>query len=700
MSSRWLDTPLAYLKGIGPLRAEALAGDLGLRTFGDLLAHYPYRYIDRSVVLRIRELQPGPAEVQVKGLLTGVQTVGTGPKRRLTARLVDGPDELELVWFKGLRWVEKGLPVGEEVVVFGRVNAFKNGLNMAHPEVERAASRPAAAAGLTPMYSSTEKLGYMQLHSRGLAAKIDALLEDPARDRSDWMPETLRDAQKWPRREVAVRTMHHPESAQALAAARNRLAFEELFLDQLLFAYQRLQQGRGRAGHRFASVGTHLTKFYEEILPFPLTEAQKRVVREIRRDMGSGGAMNRLVQGDVGSGKTLVAFMAMLLAVDNGFQAALMAPTEILAQQHARSLEIWAEPLGLRVRLLTGSVKGSARKQLLADLADGSLHLLVGTHALIEDPVVFHNLGLAVVDEQHRFGVAQRARLLAKNRPAPHMLVMTATPIPRTLAMSMYGDLEQSVIDELPPGRKPIQTLHRSDANRLALWSFLKKEIALGRQVYMVYPLIEESEKLDYKDLMDGYESVCRDFPQPEYQVSIVHGRMRPEDKEWEMGRFARGETHIMVATTVIEVGVNVPNASVMVIENAERFGLSQLHQLRGRVGRGAEQSYCVLMTSSKLSDDAVTRIETMVRTNDGFEIADVDLQLRGPGDLMGTRQSGVMEYKLANLVHDGPLVEWARRAAARIVDEDPQLEQPAHAALRARFSDYARDRMAWGRIA
>ncbi|MEY3711775.1 MAG: hypothetical protein RL104_558, partial [Bacteroidota bacterium] len=463
---------------------------------------------------------------------------------------------------------------------------------------------------------------------------------------------------------------------------------------------QRLQQGRGRAGHRFASVGSYLNRFYEEVLPFPLTEAQKRVVREIRRDMGSGAAMNRLVQGDVGSGKTLVAFMAMLLAVDNGFQAALMAPTEILAQQHARSLEAWAEPLGLRVGLLTGSVKGSARKHLLADLADGSLHLLVGTHALIEDPVVFRNLGLAVVDEQHRFGVAQRARLLAKNRPATHMLVMTATPIPRTLAMSMYGDLEQSVIDELPPGRKPIQTLHRTDANRLALWSFLKKEIALGRQVYLVYPLIEESEKLDYKDLMDGYESVCRDFPQPEYQVSVVHGRMRPEDKEWEMARFARGETHLMVATTVIEVGVNVPNASVMVIENAERFGLSQLHQLRGRVGRGAEQSYCVLMTSSKLSDDAVTRIETMVRTNDGFEIADVDLQLRGPGDLMGTRQSGVMEYKLANLVHDGPLVEWARRAAARIVDEDPQLERPEHAALRARFSDYARGRMAWGRIA
>jgi ATP-dependent DNA helicase RecG len=544
------------------------------------------------------------------------------------------------------------------------------------------------------MYSSTEKLGSMQLHSRGLAAKVDALLEDPSRDRSDWMPEGLRDAQKWPRRDEAVRTMHHPESPQSLAAARNRLAFEELFLDQLLFAYQRLQQGRGRAGHRFASVGTYLNRFYEEVLPFPLTEAQKRVVREIRRDMGSGAAMNRLVQGDVGSGKTLVAFMAMLLAVDNGFQAALMAPTEILAQQHARSLEAWAEPLGLRVGLLTGSVKGSARKHLLADLADGSLHLLVGTHALIEDPVVFHNLGLAVVDEQHRFGVAQRARLLAKNRPAPHMLVMTATPIPRTLAMSMYGDLEQSVIDELPPGRKPIQTLHRTDANRLALWSFLKKEIALGRQVYLVYPLIEESEKLDYKDLMDGYESVCRDFPQPEYQVSVVHGRMRPEDKEWEMARFARGETHLMVATTVIEVGVNVPNASVMVIENAERFGLSQLHQLRGRVGRGAEQSYCVLMTSSKLSDDAVTRIETMVRTNDGFEIADVDLQLRGPGDLMGTRQSGVMEYKLANLVHDGPLVEWARRAAARIVDEDPQLERPEHAALRARFSDYARGRL------
>ena len=700
MSSRWLDTSLAYLKGIGPLRAETLAADLGLRTFGDLLAHYPYRYIDRSVVLRIRDLLPGPAEVQVRGLLTGLQTVGTGPKRRLTARLVDGPDELDLIWFKGLRWVEKGLTPGEEVVVFGRVSAFNKGLNMAHPEVERAEGRPMGSGGLTPLYSSTEKLGSMQLHSRGLAAKIDLLLDDPTRDRSDWMPEAMRDAQKWPKRDEAVRTMHHPASNLSLAASRNRLAYEELFLDQLLFAYQRLQQGRGRAGHRFESVGNCLKRFYDEVLPFPLTEAQKRVVREIRRDMGSGASMNRLVQGDVGSGKTLVAFMAMLLAVDNGFQAALMAPTEILAQQHARSLAEWTEPLGLRMGLLTGSVKGSARKTLLAELAEGSLHLLVGTHALIEDPVLFQNLGLAVVDEQHRFGVAQRARLQAKNNPAPHMLVMTATPIPRTLAMSLYGDLEQSVIDELPPGRKPIQTLHRTDSNRLALWSFMKKEIALGRQIYLVYPLIEESEKLDYKDLMDGYESVCRDFPQPEYQVSIVHGRMRPEAKDWEMARFTKGETHIMVATTVIEVGVNVPNASVMVIENAERFGLSQLHQLRGRVGRGAEQSYCVLMTSEKLSDDGLTRIETMVRTNDGFEIADVDLQLRGPGDLMGTRQSGVMEYKLASLVHDGPLVEWARRAAARIVEEDPQLEQPEHAALRARFSDYARGRMAWGRIA
>ncbi len=692
---------MTYLKGVGPQRALALAAELGIRTYGDLLQHYPFRYIDRSVLYRPSEALPGPAEIQVRGTLSHIQTQGTGVKKRLTAQLVDSNGSIELVWFKGLRWVEKSLVAGTEHVAFGRLNEFSGRKSMAHPELESwSAFEQSPAHGLFPVYSTTEKLSSMGLHSRGLGKLIQSLLHDVPAKGQDWLPETIWRPAGWPPHLIALREMHFPQTAIQLAAARERLAFEEIFLDQLVFAYKRRSQASHHGGLVFEAVGSLFHDFYAQHLPFELTRAQKRVLKEIRKDTASGLHMNRLVQGDVGSGKTMVAFMALLIALDNGYQGCFMAPTEILAQQHFAGLQHWCQALGLRIGLLTGSVKTSARKPLLEALKSGELNLLVGTHAVLEDPVVFQRLGMAIIDEQHRFGVAQRAKLRAKHDPAPHILVMTATPIPRTLAMSMYGDLDLSVIDELPPGRQPIQTVHRSDHNRLKVWGFLKEEIAKGRQIYIVYPLIEESQKMDYKDLMDGYESICRDFPRPQYEISIVHGRMKSEDKEWEMGRFVRGETHIMVATTVIEVGVNVPNASVMVIENAERFGLSQLHQLRGRVGRGADQSYCILMSGDKLSDDSQIRIETMCRTQDGFEIADVDLQLRGPGDVMGTRQSGTLEYKVAKLGQDQRLIEWAREKAQDLVHRDPAMHAPEHSGLRMRFTDYARTKMAWGHIA
>jgi ATP-dependent DNA helicase RecG len=693
------DTSITYLKGVGPQRAQALASELGIRTYGDLLQHFPFRYIDRSIVFSPETTVPGPAEIQIRGTLSQIVMQGKGPKQRLTAQLLGDAASIELVWFKGVRWVQKSLQAGQLYVAFGRITDFQGRKSMAHPELELDSSfRQSPMNGLYPVYSTTEKLTSMGLHARGLAKLIQGLLLEFTEP--DWLPPLIVKQGQWPSRGDAMIEMHFPKGATTLAAARQRLAFEEVFLDQLVFAFKRKASLTQHGGLVFPNVGEKFNTFFHEHLPFALTGAQKRVLKEIRKDTASGLHMNRLVQGDVGSGKTMVAFMALLIALDNGYQGCLMAPTEILAQQHYISLSPWCEALGIRLGLLTGSVKAAARKPLIADLSEGSLHILVGTHALLEDPVIFQQLGMAIVDEQHRFGVAQRAKLRAKNLIAPHILVMTATPIPRTLAMSLYGDLDLSVIDELPPGRKPIQTVHRTDHNRLKVWGFLKEEIAKGRQVYIVYPLIEESKTLDFKDLMDGYESICRDFPRPSYEISIVHGRMKSEDKTYEMGRFVRGETQLMVATTVIEVGVNVPNASVMVIENAERFGLSQLHQLRGRVGRGADQSFCILMTGDKLSDDGQVRIETMVRTQDGFEVADVDLQLRGPGDIMGTRQSGLLDYKVANLAQDQSLIEWARKAAQGIVQKDPQLIAPEHAGLRMRFTEYARHRMAWGHIA
>jgi ATP-dependent DNA helicase RecG len=695
------DSPLEFLKGVGPQRAALLAGELGMRTVGDLLQHYPFRYVDRSQFYSIREVVDGPAEIQLRGRITKITEAGAGPKKRLVAQFEDGTGTLELVWFQGVKWVRGSLPINEEVVVYGKVTAFQHKRNITHPEVEKWTDfqqRP--VRGLFPVYSTTEKLAGRGLHARGLAKLVaTAAVHLDASTVPEWLPPDWLRRFGWPAAHEAVRTMHFPADAAGLSLARQRLAFEELFLLQLGMQVQKTQRQKANRGRILDRVGPYFLHFYENELPFELTEAQKRVVREIRHDLRTGFQMNRLLQGDVGSGKTMVAFLTMLLAKDNGLQACLMAPTEILAQQHFAGLLPYAEAMDLHLECLTGSTKTADRNRILSGLADGTVDFVVGTHALIEDRVVFAQLGLAIVDEQHRFGVAQRASLWKKSSIPPHMLVMTATPIPRTLAMSAYGDLDCSVIDELPPGRKPIETVHRTDGHRLKVWGFLKQQIALGRQVYLVYPLIEESETLDYKDLMDGYESIRRDFPSPDYAVSIVHGRMKPADKEYEMQRFVRGETQLMVATTVIEVGVNVPNASVMVIENAERFGLSQLHQLRGRVGRGADQSYCILMTGPKLSDDARTRVETMCRTNDGFEIADVDLGLRGPGDLLGTRQSGLLNFKVARISQDQNLVTTAKWAAETLLQNDPTLALPEHQALKRVFTAYARGKFVWGKI-
>ncbi|MCB9179791.1 MAG: ATP-dependent DNA helicase RecG [Flavobacteriales bacterium] len=696
----FLATPIEYLKGVGPQRGEVLRSELGIATFGDLLQHFPFRYVDRSRFHTVGELREELPYAQLRGTVDQVRTVGAKQGRRLMARFSDATGHMDLVWFKGIRWLQGALKEGEEYIVFGKVSLFKGQPNMAHPEMELAATWEAGLdSTLQPVYSTTEKATAKGLNSRGIGKLVRTLLQYPELR----IPETLNaELITWlggMDRQDAFRQVHAPVDNTHLRTATRRLKFEELFYIQLHLLMQKLLVQREVKGHPFDKVGELLNRFYAEHLPFEPTNAQKRVVKEIRRDMGSGRQMNRLVQGDVGSGKTLVALLSMLIALDNGHQTAFMAPTEILAQQHFKTLRDMLAGLPVEVRLLTGSIKSAERRSLLTALRTGHIGILVGTHALLEEVVQFERLGLVVIDEQHRFGVAQRAQLWKKSKLPPHVLVMTATPIPRTLAMTLYGDLDVSVIDELPPGRKPVRTVHRFDSSRNAMFSFLEKEIGRGRQVYVVYPLIEESEKSDLKDLTDGYESITRRFPLPKYAVSIVHGRMPQEAKDLEMGRFIRGETNILVATTVIEVGVDVPNASVMVIENAERFGLSQLHQLRGRVGRGADQSYCVLMTSDKLGADARTRIATMVGTTDGFRIAEVDLRLRGPGDLMGTQQSGLPQLHLADLVHDVELLQQARSVAIRLLDADPRLQDPANAAVRATLREQMKDKAVWGRI-
>lgn len=701
MSQINLQTSIEYLKGVGPQRAELLQKELKVFTFGDLLRLYPYRYVDRTRFYKISELRAADTEVQLLGKVTNLSEVaGKGRSKRLTATFSDDTGSVELVWFKGIQWVRKSIKPNQSYVLYGKPSIYGGRFNFAHPELELLEDfKQSPVSGLQPLYPSTEKLNQRGLNNKAIGKLTRHLIPLLKGQVQDHFSTEQREKLALPALEASYFEVHFPRNLERLEQARYRLKFDEFFFLQLAILRQKDAHRQQYKGFVFSEVGNSFKRFYDEVLPFELTGAQKRVLREIRQDMRHGAHMNRLVQGDVGSGKTIVALMCMLLAIDNGFQACLMAPTEILATQHFNSLQELLQPLGLEVELLTGSVKAAPRREIHRKLQDGSLKILVGTHALIEPTVKFKNLGLAVVDEQHRFGVAQRARLWQKNKLPPHVLVMTATPIPRTLAMSVYGNLDISVIDELPPGRKPITTLHRYDSNRLAVFGFLKDEITKGRQIYIVYPLIEESEKLDLKDLMDGYESIARAFPKPQYQISIVHGRMSAEDKEYEMQRFARGETQLMVATTVIEVGVNVPNASVMVIENANRFGLSQLHQLRGRVGRGAEKSYCILMTGHKLSSDAKTRIETMVRTNDGFEISEVDMKLRGPGDLMGTRQSGILNLQIADLLKDGLILERAREVASMLLQSDPSLEKPQNQGIRYRFERKQKGQVEWGRI-
>ena len=700
MSYPFVETPLALLKGVGPKRAELLAAELGVKTFGDLLLHAPFRYEDRSGFSSVGDIASDAVGVQLSGIISRVEQAGAAQARRTVAKFKDATGECDLVWFKGGAWVAAHLPVGVPVVVYGKPQRYGNRWNIPHPEVEAAATFAARGGqGLQPVYPSTVLLGQRGMGSAGIARLVANLLELPGFHIPDPLPEVLRQESRLMERQAAVRAVHRPAHAEEAAHARRRLAFDELLLLQLMLVRRKQELTRNQPGVRFAVVGDLFNRFYSERLPFDLTQAQKRVLREIRADVNTGWHMNRLLQGDVGSGKTVVALLTALLALDNGHQACIMAPTEILAQQHFASFTELLGDLPIRTALLTGNVKGPARRQALEGIAAGEVGIAIGTHALIEPGVVFRQLGLAVIDEQHRFGVEQRAKLWAKSTTPPHVLVMTATPIPRTLAMTAYGDLDVSLLDELPPGRKPIRTVHRTDAARDAVFGFLEDELALGRQVYVVYPLIEESETLEFKDLMDGYESIVRRFPLPDYRVGIVHGRQRPEDKEFEMRRFISGETHILVATTVIEVGVNVPNASVMVVESAERFGLSQLHQLRGRVGRGSDASYCILMTREGLGRDALRRVETMCRTQDGFEIAEVDMELRGPGDVMGTQQSGMPDLRVADLLRDREILAAARYTATVVLESDPGLTLPVHAGLAEELRRVRSSRRDWSRI-
>jgi ATP-dependent DNA helicase RecG len=694
-------TPIEYLKGVGPNRGELLRKELGIYKYQDLVNFFPNRYIDRTRYYKINELQNNIAEVQIIGKIINIKTVEFGRnQKRLVATFVDDTGQMELVWFQGHKWIRESLKLNEMCVVFGKCTSFGSTFNMAHPEIELMSEHEQSLrSAMQPVYPSTETLTNRGISNRVINKLMQQLFLETQALFTETLPDYLINELKLIPKKAALFNIHFPKSTEVLAKAKFRLIFEELFFIQLQLITKNLIRKHKIKGHPFDKVGEYFNDFYLNHLPFQLTNAQKRVIKEIRTDMGSNAQMNRLLQGDVGSGKTIVAFMSMLLALDNGFQACLMAPTEILANQHFVGLSELAETLNINIRILTGSTKIAQRRIIHEELENGTLHILIGTHALLEDKVKFKNLGLAVIDEQHRFGVEQRSKLWKKNVIPPHVLVMTATPIPRTLAMSLYGDLDISVIDELPPGRKPIQTVHRFDSNRLKVWKFLRDEIALGRQIYIVYPLIQESEKMDFKDLMDGYESISRDFPLPQYSISILHGKMKPADKDAEMKRFSEGKTNIMVATTVIEVGVNVPNASVMIIESAERFGLSQLHQLRGRVGRGAEQSYCILMTSHKLSSDSKTRMETMVQTNDGFEIAEVDLKLRGPGDLMGTQQSGVLNLQIADLVRDRDTLALARNYALKLLKEDAGMQKQEHSALRAVFIEMTKKKNIWNYI-
>lgn len=693
-----LKTDIKYITGVGPQKKDILKREIGIETYGDLLEYYPYKYVDRSHIYTISSLSPDMPFVQIKGRILSFESFQMGvKKKRLVAHFGDGTGVVDLVWFSGTQYVSKNYKTGVEYIVFGKPTIFGGRFQISHPELDLAENLQLSEMGMQPFYVTTERMKNSGLSSRSLEKKVKALLS-----RLPPQPETLPDYITAPlhlvSRDAAIRGVHYPHAQMEMQKARERLKFEELFYVQLNILRYTANHRRKYRGYLLPRIGEHFNSFFKQNLKFELTGAQKRVMHEIQADMNTGRQMNRLVQGDVGSGKTLVALMAMLIAVDNGFQACMMAPTEILAEQHLATIKDFLKGLNVRVELLTGIVKGKKRKEILEGVVTGDVHILVGTHAVIEDTVQFHNLGLAVVDEQHRFGVAQRAKLWAKNLNPPHILVMTATPIPRTLAMTIYGDLDISVIDELPPGRKPIQTLHKYDNQMTTLYNGIRQQITLGRQVYIVYPLISESEKMDLKNLEDGFEQLQNIFP--DYKMSKVHGRMKPAEKEAEMQRFASGETQILVATTVIEVGVNVPNASVMVIMEAQRFGLSQLHQLRGRVGRGADQSYCILVSGHELSVETRKRLEIMTETNDGFRIAEADLKLRGPGDLEGTQQSGLaFDLKIADIARDGQLVQLARDEAQKIIDEDPECNSQRHALLWRRLNELRSDSVDWAQI-
>jgi ATP-dependent DNA helicase RecG len=692
---------IKFLPGAGPKKAATLNKELEIFTFQDLLYYYPYKYIDRTKIFTVREATGNMAYIQLKGKIQRMEEIGEGAKKRMVAYFTDGTGVIELVWFKGIAYAKKSLDINKEYIVFGKPAVFGGKINIAHPDVEEPdVARVSVTGKLQALYHTTEKMKRGYLNSKAMLKLQQNLWPMVKGKIHETLPQWITEKLKLMPLEMALFNIHFPTNGDLLKKAQFRLKFEELFYIQLKILSMKTDRNRRFKGNRFEKIGFNFNTFYEQNLPFELTGAQKRVLREIRKDMGSGRQMNRLLQGDVGSGKTMVALMAGLMALDNGFQVCIMAPTEILANQHYTSVVEFLDGMPVQVGLLTGSTRKKARTELHEKLQNGQMQILIGTHALIEDSVQYQNLGLVVIDEQHRFGVAQRARLWNKNTVPPHVLVMTATPIPRTLAMTIYGDLEVSVIDELPPGRKPIQTLHYFHNKHREVFGFMKKQIELGRQVYVVYPLIQESEKLSYKDLEQGYEQICSYFPKPKYKVSMVHGKMKAADKDAEMQLFVEGKTNIMVATTVIEVGVNVPNASVMVIESSEKFGLSQLHQLRGRVGRGANQSYCILMSDYKLSKEGRKRLDTMVRTNDGFEIAEADLKLRGPGDMEGTQQSGMaFDLKIANLSKDGQLLQYARDIAEKILDDDPVLDKEGNRLLKEQLKVLQKAQFNWSSI-
>jgi len=694
-----LENPIEYLKGVGPTRAELLKKELNIYTYSDLLHHFPFRYIDKSLIYNISDLSEDLPYIQLRGKIIKFEEKGKFKSKRLIAHFQDDTGIIELVWFKGARWIKSGVKLNSDYIVFGKPSAFNNKFNIVHPELDLLDDNVNFSPGLQAVYHSTELLNAKGLSSRAISKLVVTLLPHISNNLEENLSPDLIAKLNLPSREKAFNDIHCPKDSKMLVRAQKRLKFEELFFLQLHLIKLKLTRNKKSKGYPFESLGCHFNDFYENHLPFELTNAQKNVLKEIRADVKYPQQMNRLLQGDVGSGKTLVALLSMLMAIDNNFQACLMAPTEILAKQHFNSISNYLEKMNIKVQILTGSSKTKERRILHAELEDGKIDLLIGTHALLEDKVKFSNLGLVIIDEQHRFGVAQRAKLWKKNKYPPHVLVMTATPIPRTLSMTLYGDLDVSVIDELPPGRKEVKTMWKSDASRLSIIKFMRDQITKGRQIYVVFPLIEESEKLDYKDLMEGYNQIEREFPLPKYQVSIVHGQMKAEDKEYEMNRFVKGVTDIMVATTVIEVGVNVPNASVMIIESAERFGLSQLHQLRGRVGRGSEQSYCMLVSGNKVSVEAKKRLQTMVDTNDGFRISEVDLEIRGPGDMMGTKQSGILDFKIANIVTDNKILQFARNEAKMLLEEDKNLENADNINIARYYRSYARERNEWSRI-